>query len=260
MGLHNRDISLLLQLQQNLEGIGSIHINSTLPKVNFSVDSKKDLIKLINHLEKYPLLTQKGADFLLFKEVVNLMNTKDHLSVEGLKQIINIKASMNLGLSDFLKSEFNEINPVERKVINTEKIPDSNWIAGFATGEGNFDVRITQQSTNKIGYRVQLRFRISQHDRDIQLMKHLIKILGAGNIYKYPDKSAIVLTIFQFSDITDVIIPFFEINPILGIKLFDYLDWCQIAKLMKEGKHLTLEGLNLIRELKSGMNTGRKID
>ena len=132
-------------------------------------------------------------------------------------------------------------------------------MAGFTTGEGNFDVRITKQSTNKNGYRVQLRFRISQHDRDIQLMKHLMKFLGTGKIYKYPDKSAIVLTIFKYSDITDIIIPFFEKNPILGVKLADYLYWCQIAKLMKEGKHLTLEGLNLIREIKSGMNTGRKI-
>jgi LAGLIDADG endonuclease len=224
MGLHNRDLSLLLQLQKNLEGIGSIHINSTLNKVNLSVDSKQDLTKLINHLEKYPLLTQKGADFILFKEVVKLMKTKDHLSIEGLKKIINIKASMNLGLSDFLKSEFNNINPVERQIINTEDIPDSNWIAGFATGEGNFDVRITQQSTNKIGYRIQLRFRISQHERDLQLMEHLMKYLGTGKIYKYSGKSAIVLTIFQFSDITKIIIPFFEKNPILGIKLFDYLD------------------------------------
>ena len=78
------------------------------------------------------------------------------------EQIINIKASMNIGLSNFLKAEFNEITPVERPIINTENIPDPNWIAGFVTGEGNFDVRITQQSTNKIGSRVQLRFRISQ--------------------------------------------------------------------------------------------------
>jgi hypothetical protein len=91
-------------------------------------------------------------------------------------------------------------------------------------------------------------------------MEQLRKYLEVGNIYKYPDKSAIVFTIFKFSDIINIIIPFFETNPILGIKLFDFLDWCKIAHLMKEGKHLTLEGLNFIREIKSGMNTGRKID
>jgi hypothetical protein len=94
--------------------------------VNYSVDSNKDLTNLINHFEKYPLLTQKAADFILFKEVVKLMNNKAHLQIEGLHQIINIKASINLGLSDFLISEFNEITPVLRPIINTENIPDPN--------------------------------------------------------------------------------------------------------------------------------------
>ena len=91
------------------------------------------------------------------------MNIKAHLSIKGLHQIINIKATLNLGLSDFLKSEFNDFIPVERPTISTENIPDPLWIAGFVSGEGNFDVKISEQSTNKIGFRVQLRFRISQH-------------------------------------------------------------------------------------------------
>ena len=165
---------------------------------------------------------------------------------------------MNLGLSDFLKSEFINFTLVERAVINTENIPEPNWIAGFVTGEGNFDVKISHQPTNKIGYRVQLRFRISQHERDIILMESLIKYLGSGKIYKYPGKPAIVLTVFNISDITNNIIPFFEKYPLLGVKLLDYLYWCKAAKLINEGSHLTLEGLRLIREIKSGMNTGRK--
>lgn len=59
------------------------------------------------------------------------MNNKDHLSIEGLNKIINIKASMNLGLSDFLRYEFNELTPLERPVINTENNPDPNLLAGF---------------------------------------------------------------------------------------------------------------------------------
>lgn len=68
-----------------------------------------------------------------------------------------------------------------------------------------------------------------------------------------------MLTIFNFSDIINIIIPFFEQNPILGIKQLDFLDWCRVAKLMTEGLHLTVEGLELIREIKSGMNRGRNI-
>ena len=45
-----------------------------------------------------------------------------HLTVEGLNQIVNIKASMNLGLSDMLKSEFAGYTPVERPVINSDNV------------------------------------------------------------------------------------------------------------------------------------------
>jgi hypothetical protein len=67
-------------------------------------------------------LTQKAADFLLFKKAVELVNDKAHLTVEGLEKLVNIKASMNLGLSDVLKSEFPGYIPVERPVINSDNI------------------------------------------------------------------------------------------------------------------------------------------
>ena len=88
--------------------------------------------------------------------------SKSHLTIDGLNKIINIKGSMNLGLSDFLKSEFLNFSPVKRPVINTENIPDNNWIAGFVSGEGNFDVQITRSSKMNIGHQVRLRFRITQ--------------------------------------------------------------------------------------------------
>ena len=259
IGLHKRDLSLLLQLQQYLGGIGSIHTYPTRDIAIYSIDSNKDLAKLIDHFEKFPLLTQKKADFILFKQAIKLINNKSHLSIEGLHQIINIKASMNLGLSESLKNEFYDLSlsaAVERPVIKTEKIPDPNWISGFVTGDGGFDVNIPK-SNHKIGYRVQLRFRITQHERDIKLMECLINYLDSGQIYKYPDKPAVSLIVVNFSQINNKIIPFFKKYPLHGIKLFDFRDWCKIAKLMSDGKHLTLEGLNIIKTIKSGMNKGR---
>jgi LAGLIDADG endonuclease len=223
IGLYLRDLDLLLKLQQYLGGIGSIHKDPKRNRVIYSIDSNKYLTKLILHLEKYPLLTQKAADLFLFKQAVNLMSNKAHLTIEGLNQIINIKASMNLGLSDMLKSEFKGYTPIERPIINTENIPDPNWIAGFVSGEGNFSVLILK-STNKIGKRAQLRFRITQHERDLKLMEVLIKYLESGSIYKYPGEPAVSLTIVNFSDITDKIIPLFDKNPLVGVKLYDYLD------------------------------------
>jgi len=256
LGLHSKDYDVLFQLQQYLGGIGAIYLNGKREVANYSVYSINDLNKLILHLDKYPLLTQKVADFLLFKQVVELMNNKVHLTVEGLNQIVNIKASMNLGLSDKLKLEFPEYRAVERPVINRDNvIIEPSWISGFVSAEGNFDVRIPQ-SNSKTGYRVQLRFRITQHTRDLKLMEKIVQYLGAGQIYNYT-KSAIHLNIVDFSLITNKIIPLFEENPLVGVKSQDYLDWCKIHKLMLDRSHLTVEGINFIREIKLGMNRGR---
>jgi hypothetical protein len=260
LGLHTKDLNLLCLLQQHLAGIGSIHLAKNRDMVNYSIDSIKDLNNLILYLEKYPLLTQKAADLLLFKKAVELVNNKAHLTLEGLEKIVNIKASMNLGLSDMLISEFPGYVPVERPVINNDNVILSPyWISGFVSAEGNFDVRVP--STNsKLGYRVQLRFRISQHKRDLILMQKIMEYLGSGKIYKYAGKSAISLTIVDFKDITNILVPFFNENSIVGIKLHDYLDWCKIHSLMLNRSHLTVEGINSIRKIKSGMNTGRNLE
>ena len=39
-------------------------------------------------------------------------------------------------------------------------------------------------------------------------MEVLVKYLGSGKIYKYPGKPAVVLTVFNFADINNFIIPF----------------------------------------------------
>ena len=148
---------------------------------------------------------------------------------------------------------------IKRPIIVTKNIPDPNWITGFVSGEGNFDVRVSR-STNKIGHRVQLRFRVTQHERDTKLMELLINFFNSGKIYKYPKQPAVSFTVLNITDITQTIIPFFEKYPLLGIKHYDYLDWCKIAKLMQNGDHLTIEGLDLICNIKAGMNRGRKLD
>ena len=102
---------------------------------------------------------------------------------------------------------------------------------------------------------VLLRFKLTQHPKDEQLMRSLVDYLDCGKIYVSVRSVDFIVT--KFSDIIDKLIPFFEKYPIIGVKQLDYLDWCKVAKLINEGSHLTKEGVNLIREIKSGMNKGR---
>ena len=61
------------------------------------------------------------------------MKNKEHLTLEGLRKIISIKASLNLGLSDELKVAFPRIVAVIRPLILDKKIPSPEWMAGFTS-------------------------------------------------------------------------------------------------------------------------------
>jgi hypothetical protein len=67
------------------------------------------------------------------------------------------------------------------------------------------------------------------------------------------------LIVTKFSDIDEKIIPIFREYKILGDKFRDFQDWCKVAELMKNKAHLTPSGLEEIRKLKGGMNTGRSL-
>jgi len=92
----------------------------------YQVQSIKDLPVIINHFDKYPLITQKRGDFELFKQAVELIQVKEHLTKEVLNKIIYIKVSMNLGLSDKLKIAFPNTIPVIRPLVNLNEIKNPN--------------------------------------------------------------------------------------------------------------------------------------
>jgi hypothetical protein len=60
--------------------------------------------------------------------------------------------------------------------------------------------------------------------------------------------------------LTGKVIPFFQRVPLHGLKSKNFTDFCKVADIMKEKGHLTEEGLDQIRLIKAGMNTGRVLD
>jgi hypothetical protein len=116
-------------------------------------------------------------------------------------------------------------------------------------------VKVRKSSAYKTGAQVLLTFQLTQHSRDEQLIRSLIEFLCCGNVYK--DREAFHYRVEMFRDNNEKIIPFFYKYPIFGVKAQDFNDWCKVADLITQKKHLTKEGLNEIRKIKAGMNTER---
>ena len=254
IGLHQKDLALLKQIHLFFGGVGKIYESSK--SCQFRVFTPKDLKIIIDHFDKYPLLTQKRTDFELFKKVVIMMKTKEDLTIEGLKNFVAIRASINWGLPSTLKAAFPGIVPIQRSLIVASEFKDPQWLAGFASGEGCFYIKIYKSKT-KLGEAVQLKFQITQHNRDEQLMKNLIDAFGCGKVSRRSNGMGVDFIVTKFEDLNDKIIPFFDNYKIVGVKAKDFEDFKKVVILIKDKAHLTLEGLDQIRLIKSGMNKGR---
>lgn len=66
---------------------------------------------ILHHFYNFPLITQKRADYLLFSQVVKLMENGTHLTCEGLEKVLAFKASLNKGLTPVLKEAFSNVVP-----------------------------------------------------------------------------------------------------------------------------------------------------
>ena len=252
--------------------VGKIRKNG-INSVQYQVESFKELQVIVDHFNKYPLVTEKASDYLIFKQCFEIIKQREHLTEKGLLNLIGLKSSLNWGLSDSLKEAFPNVTLVNRPEYKFAcgGIPDPFWVAGFTSGDGSFHLNIRKSET-KISQRVSLRFSINLNIREAEVLKGLVTyfntlnktsigvkgMLNQENQYVSKSNNTVSLAITKTSEIIEVIIPFFEEYPIQGLKSLDFADFKKVAMTIYAKEHLTIEGLNRILEIKLNMNKHRE--
>ena len=258
LGLHSKDIAILYRLKEFF-GVGSVSIRQTRDAASFKVSSISDLKNvIIPHFKKYSLLTQKKVDFDLWVKIVNLIDSKEHLTIEGVNKILELKSALNRGLSKST-AEFTSVKALERPLhlVQPSEFKKINpmWLVGFTDGAGSFGIKTMKRANGK--YQIGVRFRLAQHIRDHHLLTLITEYLGCGKVYLMSGGLACSLEVFSYSDMTTKIIPFFETHSLLTEKAKDFKDLTLVSDLIKNKEHLTVEGLAKINKIKSNMNMNR---
>ena len=151
INLHKRDVELLKDIQTFFGGVGRISKERN-GCIDFTISSLNQIItQVIPHFDKYSLITHKRADYLLFKQAIMIMQRGEHLTVSGLEAIINIRATLNKGLTSRLIEAFpNTVAVARPQVYNTDvKSIDPQWVAGFTSGDGSFIVSIRNSKSSQ---------------------------------------------------------------------------------------------------------------
>ena len=94
---HEKDESVLYKIKEYF-GFGDVKINRTDhhgTRKEFRVRGLDNLNKIVYFFEENKLSTSKRKDFEIFKTVIQLMNNKKHLTIEGLDNIAQLISRMN---------------------------------------------------------------------------------------------------------------------------------------------------------------------
>ena len=192
-----------------------------------------------------------------------------------------LKNLTNLGLSLSLKEAFSDFNI---SLIDTKSslkfrgIPHGMWVAGFASGDGSFYTKLTQY---KDTFHTGCVFKITLHLKDTALLEGLYDYLSfrpmpqaeakyfpniSFNKYNsrtnkgiFFSKQTVSLNISNIQDIGNIVIPFFDLYPVLGGKKMDYNDFRNIYNIILSKGPLSPEGLAQIQQIRNNMNDKRTV-
>jgi LAGLIDADG endonuclease len=132
---------------------------------------------------------------------------------------------------------------------------ETQWIVGFVDGEGCFYVGINKHSDMTCGYQVLPEFTVVQHERDIQILHALKKFFRCGVVRSnHGDRMA--YRVRDIDHLRKTIIPFFERHSLKTKKKLDFVKFRKIIMLMDRKEHLTMQGIEKIKEIAASMNRG----
>jgi len=143
-------------------------------------------------------------------------------------------------------------------MIDLKKVPFDvgNYLAGFADGEGSFNVVFRPRDDYKSSWKVSLCFNISQKDEVILALYK--RYLQCGTMRSRHDG----VWYYEVNNLTAVVenvIPFFKKFGFLSAKKKrDFAKFRKLAEILKARKHEGIEGIKEILNIRRDMNDGGK--
>ena len=143
-------------------------------------------------------------------------------------------------------------------MIDPRQVPDDlgHYLAGFADGEGSFNVSFRPRSDYQVPWKVSLCFNISQ--RDPAVLLEFKRQLGCGTMRQRRDG----VWYFEVNTLTAIlrnVIPFFDHYGFrYPKKQRDFAKFKELATLLEAGRHREQDGIAEILRIRSDMNDGGK--
>lgn len=130
-----------------------------------------------------------------------------------------------------------------------------HYLAGFADGEGSFNVSLRKRDDHTLGWQVVTTFNVSQRDKTVLAL--FKRHLGCGTLWQRSD-GVWYFNISNPTAISERVIPFFKrFNFFSASKKRNFALFRDIVELTVANQHLHPKGLQKVIELRELLNIGR---
>ena len=143
-------------------------------------------------------------------------------------------------------------------MYSAQKVPEriGYYLAGFADGEGSFNLSFRKRDDYQSPWKISLCFNISQ--KDPVILSLFKKHLQCGTLRQRSD-GCWYYEVNNLKAIEENVIPFFRRFQFLSAKKKrGFSKFRQLLKVIKMGNHLTEEGVREILQIRREMNDGGK--
>lgn len=140
---------------------------------------------------------------------------------------------------------------MERPVFQVSSEPlNPYWVSGFSEGDASFFVSISEKTNQII-----MVYAIKLNNRESPLITKIQEFFKGSGSITHDDKNNVVqYNISSIKYINKIVIPTFDTYRFSGNKLTNYIIWKEILGLVNSKAHLTAEGVDKFRDLKSTLN------
>jgi LAGLIDADG DNA endonuclease family protein len=140
-----------------------------------------------------------------------------------------------------------------------ERLTTIGWIVGFVDGEGCFSCPIYRNGTMTLRWQVRPEFAVAQGASSRDVLEDMVRFFGCGKVYRNARhdnhrEDMHRYCVQRFGDLRDVIVPFFEANPLRTSKRDNFAKFARIIELMGFRRHLSVPGIVEIAEIAQTMN------
>jgi len=219
-----------------------------------------------------------------FKDLVMIVNLiNGHMrtpKIEALSRLIS-----------FLNTHYPLLQVASLKELDSSPIYSNSWLAGISDADGNFNINITVDSKRLLGFRVSINFRLElrtlySNSADLHnssyygVMRAIADYFGVKVYYRerflfHQLRSSYTVIAHNFNSHKVVAYYFSKFplfsstrrpqtssrTPSLGrlveasYKYINYTRWLAVHNMQLKNEHLTLQGLNACRAIKSNFNS-----